>query len=1233
MNRPKHPKAQQFVGQKLFDEISCFRDLETRIEHLPTEQQRGDAFEVFAEAYFATQRIVAAKHVWPDKRISPSLRARLKLHSRDVGADGVIETVAGKYRGYQAKFRTGRTPLTWTEVATFFGVTDHCDDRLLFTNSEDVSEVTDARKDFSSIRGTDLDSLGVEDFDAIRRWLEGGQIVREKHPPRPYQQQALDAILPALKQQDRATAVMACGTGKTFVALWVAESVAKRTVLVLVPSLALLRQTLREWVNNTTWERFDYLCVCSDPTVSQGGDELIVRPTELEFSVSTQPEQVREFLAHSFAGVKIIFSTYQSADVVARGMPRNVRFDIGIFDEAHKTAGREGAKFSFALKDENLPIRKRLFLTATPRHYDLRKRDKEGEPVEVYSMNRPEIYGPVVHTLSFAEAAKDDIICKYKVVISVVTSAMLNQHQLRHGTVLVNGDEVKAQQVANQIALAQAVAEHQLKKIFTFHRNVASARSFTSEGGEGIGTHLPEFAALHVNGAMSTAARDGLMTEFKAARQAVMSNARCLTEGIDVPTVDMVAFLTPKRSKVDIVQAVGRAMRNAPGKTTGYILVPLYVEQAADESLDAAVARAEFDEVWAVLQALQEQDEVLDDLIHQMQAERRLTKGFNDSRLRERVEVLGPTLTLDKLRRAIATRCLDRLARPWDEMVQVLVAYKKQHCHPRVPKDAPAPWTELGLWVDHVRALKRWGELSAARQAQLDQLGFCWRVDGETLDSVEGLLNEHEFRKASGLTKIEEYRKQGLITPVGTALSVSHISFFYQPRQIAELKKALGITLDSIEGLLNEDEFRTASGLTSIAAYRQQGLIKPVGCGLAKGCAAPFYYHPRQIGELKKNLGITLDSTEGLLNESKFQKASGLANIAKYRQQGLIKPVGKGMSSSKVSFFYHPRQVSELKEALGITLDCIEGLLNETEFMKASGLTSIAAYRQQGLIKPVGCGLSKGHAAPSYYHPRQIGELKKTLGITLDRTEGLLNETKFMKASGLTMIAKYRQQGLIKPVGKGMSSSKVSFFYHPRQVSELKEALGITLDSTEGLFHEEQFIRISGLTNTATYRKRGLIKPVGFEMAGPNVSAFYHPRQIAELRKVLEITLDNTEGLMNESEFRRVSGFTNIAKYRQQGLIKPVGKGMSSSKVSFFYHSRQVSELKEALGITLDSIEGLLTETEFKHKSGLTNMAQYRKRGLITPFGKGVSASKISFFYHPRQIAELKQRLAELRSR
>ena len=253
MAAPLHGKAAEFQRLGLYSGIKCFTELERRIEALPKEKQKGDAFEVFAEAYFATQRVGMAKHVWPDKTIPPSIRKRLRLSPHDVGADGVIETLSGKYRGYQAKFRSGRAPLTWSDTATFFGVTDHCDDRLLFTNSEDVSKVAEQRKDFSSIRGTGLDSLTEEDFDAIRVWLDGRPIVRKKSSPRPYQQRTLDAILPALNQQDRATAVMACGTGKTFVALWVAEAIAERTVLVLVPSLALLRQTLREWVKNTSW--------------------------------------------------------------------------------------------------------------------------------------------------------------------------------------------------------------------------------------------------------------------------------------------------------------------------------------------------------------------------------------------------------------------------------------------------------------------------------------------------------------------------------------------------------------------------------------------------------------------------------------------------------------------------------------------------------------------------------------------------------------------------------------------------------------------------------------------------------------------------------------------------------------------------------------------------------------------------------------------------------------------
>jgi predicted helicase len=141
---------------------------------------------------------------------------------------------------------------------------------------------------------------------------------------------------------------------------------------------------------------------------------------------------------------------------------------------------------------------------------------------------------------------------------------------------------------------------------------------------------------------MPTSERESIMTEFRAASQAVISNAKCLTEGVDVPVVDMVAFLTPKRSRVDIVQATGRAMRKADGKTTGYVLVPLFVEQAKGETIEEALARTEFDEVWNVLQAMQEQDDLLAEIIREMREERARTKGFDDTRFREKVEFLGP---------------------------------------------------------------------------------------------------------------------------------------------------------------------------------------------------------------------------------------------------------------------------------------------------------------------------------------------------------------------------------------------------------------------------------------------------------------------------------------------------------------------------------------------------------------------------------------------------------------
>ena len=192
------------------------------------------------------------------------------------------------------------------------------------------------------------------------------------------------------------------------------------------------------------------------------------------------------------------------------------------------------------------------------------------------------------------------------------------------------GDLVKVRQVANQISIQQAVEKHGVSKIISFHNSIAAARSFTSDLPEGIGTHLPDFESFHVNGSIPTASREALMSEFRDSDRGIVSNARCLTEGVDVPVVDMVAFMAPKRSRIDIVQAVGRAMRTAPDKETGYVLVPLYLEVDKNEGIEEALERSDFTHVADVLNAIKTQDETLADVIREMRTERGRTGGFDD---------------------------------------------------------------------------------------------------------------------------------------------------------------------------------------------------------------------------------------------------------------------------------------------------------------------------------------------------------------------------------------------------------------------------------------------------------------------------------------------------------------------------------------------------------------------------------------------------------------------------
>ena len=462
-------------------------------------------------------------------------------------------------------------------------------------------------------------------FDALRSieaWIKVKPIPVVKAKPDPsYQVQALADIKRTLAKHDKATAVMACGTGKTLVALWAAEQEAPKTVLVLVPSLTLLQQTLREWSEQTTWgNSFSYLCVCSDPTVGLKDDDLNVDKAEVGFRIDTDPAIVRRFLERQTTDIKVIFSTYHSSPVVgdgARGLPP---FDVGIFDEAHKTIGLAGSAFGYALSDENIRIKKRLFLTATPRHIDIRHRDKEGD-FRIYSMDDETVYGPRAHTLSFGTAAQKGIICRYKVIISLIDKEMVDDFTRKNGITLVEHDEISARWMANLIAVQQAIKKVDARKIISFHSRIRLADEFAKNEPRGIAYHLRDYEVRHVNGGQSSGERGEIIRSFADAQRALLTNARCLTEGINIPAVDMVAFIDPRQSRVDITQAVGRAMRKPRGPTTkmfGYIVVPVFAGMGEKDSLEDAIKSEKFDAVVDVLNALQDHDEELVDIIREI---------------------------------------------------------------------------------------------------------------------------------------------------------------------------------------------------------------------------------------------------------------------------------------------------------------------------------------------------------------------------------------------------------------------------------------------------------------------------------------------------------------------------------------------------------------------------------------------------------------------------------------
>jgi superfamily II DNA or RNA helicase len=751
----KHSQAPYLISKGIFDSIKNFKDFEQRVAALfeTNTKAQGDAFEIFVEAYLRTQPIAQCAETWLVGSIPVEVRDELNLPNDSKGIDGVFKSTNDALVPYQVKFRSNRPALGFNEVAPFLGITEKAFDRLLITNCDSIAIDVKNRTGIRSLRGVDFDQLSEDDFLMIEDWLQAKPAKRAALFPDPYQIEALANIRNHMQTQDRGSVVMACGTGKTLVALWAVEQSKAKSILVLLPSLTLLQQTLSEWSAHNTWGKdFSYLCVCSDPQVDLKNDEIEIDTTDVPFKIDTDPAIVRSYLAQDNGKIKIVFSTYQSSQVVSLATKDHFTFHIGVFDEAHKTTGAADGRFALALKDENIKIKKRLFFTATPKHYDIRKRNKDGE-FKFVSMDDESVYGSRAHTLSFSQAADQGIICPYKLVVTLIDKQQVDDFALKNGITLIEGDAVKAKWVASQVAISSAIKHTNAKKIITFHSRVKTASDFASDEIYGIKKFLPHFDVFHVHGKQRSNERKDTISKFKSSSTSLITNAKCLTEGVDVPAVDMVAFVDPRHSKIDIAQAVGRAMRKPRGgsKQLGYIVVPLYAEDTDENALEVAIQSEGFEDVALIINSLLEQDSELTEIVSVLKQSKGRGEVFNPQRLKEKIEVIGPYVNLEQLQSSIFAETVDRLGSSWDEWYGLLQTYKQREGHCRVPALHLEKDMKLGQWVSDQRKNHQKEMLSNQRINQLNEIGFTWDIIFEKWETGFSFLLQYLKREGNCL--------------------------------------------------------------------------------------------------------------------------------------------------------------------------------------------------------------------------------------------------------------------------------------------------------------------------------------------------------------------------------------------------------------------------------------------------------------------------------------------------
>ena len=586
--------------------------------------------------------------------------------ANDVGIDLVAVENNGDEKSYwaiQAKFYAEGTPIQRQHVDTFFTASG----KKPFTHRLFVSTTdnwgANAEKALSD-QTIPCIRIGMNELSHSSVQWENfidpqNPVAPPRFAPRPHQQEAINAVCAGLQKADRGRLIMACGTGKTYTSLKIAERLAPHDgyILFLVPSLSLLSQSLREWAEKTDIPLRNFI-VCSDIKVGHTDEDINIH--DLALPATLKPALLGRQLCRNFSDeerrLNVVFCTYHSIGVVAQAQKEHGApdFDLVICDEAHRTTGVEGKasekRYFTAVHDAAyLRAKKRLYMTATPRLYkgEVQAQAKE-QDIVLCSMDNTAQYGEELHRLGFSEAVRQGLLSDYKVLI-LATQKPAAATQMQN-TLAQNG-ELNLDDAARLIGCWNGLAKRRhpndnsefldplpMRRAVAFTQTIKYSQMACNNFNNIVQQYLdqePADAATlicetdHVDGSMNALQRNHKLQWLKddphqsdqyAADKnycRILSNARCLSEGVDVPALDAVMFLNPRKSQVDVVQAVGRVMRKAEGKKEGYVILPIAI--TADTEPDQALNNNKsYKVVWQVLQALRAHDENFNAVINKI---------------------------------------------------------------------------------------------------------------------------------------------------------------------------------------------------------------------------------------------------------------------------------------------------------------------------------------------------------------------------------------------------------------------------------------------------------------------------------------------------------------------------------------------------------------------------------------------------------------------------------------